>query len=92
MHGDIRFDCDHKLQQRGAVPDVGVEMRVAGETRAEALKRPTGVSFGPEENGPLVVIDAEDRNPRRARWPLTSEPIRPQEPVMSADLEFKTTV
>jgi hypothetical protein len=35
-------------------------MRVAGDSRAEALERPTGVSFGPEENGALVVIDAED--------------------------------
>ena len=35
-------------------------MGVAGETRAQALERPTGVSFGPEENGALIIIDAED--------------------------------
>ena len=60
MHDDVRFDCGHQLQQRGAVANVDVEMRVAGDTCAQALERPAGVSFGPEENGALVVIDAED--------------------------------
>lgn len=59
MNDDIRFDIGDKLQDCIAIPNVDVEMVVARDRATKALESPTGISLRPEEDRPLVVIDAE---------------------------------
>jgi hypothetical protein len=59
-------------------------VRVAIDLTAKPSEYPTRISFGTKEYGALVVVNPGDSKPESMKIDQTSEPIRPQEPVIRA--------